>query len=192
MKFISPNGRTFSHPLRERAYGQCWTISEETDAAWRMYTPGGNGVRLKSTIQKLYHSLVHAQNSYANMSCFIGRVQYKKEDELSSWFNDTKWVKQNLFKVGSKGQAKSLLFKRKEFEPEQEIRLLYLDPHNEGSDDIYCHEMKVSDVIEEITFDPRMKENLYETLHSVLVKLGYTGNINKSKLYHIPDYVHNF
>jgi hypothetical protein len=186
MKFKKKiDGDFFKHPLRDRVYGQCWTTTEETDAAWRMYIPDGNGVRLKTTIRKLHHSLENAQDAYATMSCYIGRVEYKTEDELSAWFSDSLWVKDHLLSVGCRGQAESLLFKRKEFEPEQEIRLIYLEPHNRGDDDFYHYELNPSEVIEEITFDPRMEDGLYETYSSIIHKLGFSGEINKSRLYQI-------
>jgi hypothetical protein len=179
------DGGFYKHPLRDRVYGQCWTTIEETDAAWRMYIPDGNGVRLKTRIRKLHHSL-SAQQGYPMMSSYIGRVEYKTEDEISAWLSDPQWVKDHLLEVGCRGQAESLLFKRIEFEPEQEIRLIYLDPHNRGDDDFYHYEVDPSEVIEEITFDPRMEDELYETYSSIIRKLGFSGEVNKSTLYRVP------
>lgn len=186
MIFKKADGDSFKHPLRDRVYGQCWTMTEETDTAWRMYIPDGNGVRLKTTIRKLHQSITNAQDAYATMSCYIGRVEYKTEDELSASFSDPQWVKEHLLSVGCRGQAESLLFKRKEFEPEQEIRLIYLEPHNKGDDDFYHYELDPSVVIDEITFDPRMEDGLYGTYLSIIHKLGFSGEVNKSKLYQIP------
>jgi hypothetical protein len=186
MRFKTTNGDSFNHPLRDRAYGQCWTIIEETDAAWRMYVPSGNGVRLRTTIRKLYQSMTNAQTLYATMSCYIGRVEYKTEDALSACFTDPQWVKEHLLEVGCRGQAESLLFKRTEFEPEQEIRLIYLEPHNRSDDDFYRYQLNSSSVIQQITFDPRMEDDLYETYSSIIHKLGFSGEVNKSKLYQIP------
>lgn len=194
MKFRKANGQVFCHPLRDRVYGQCWTLTEETDAAWRMYVPHGNGVRLKTTIGKLHRSLEHSQNNsghgYASISCFIGRVQYKTQDELEGWFLDPTWVKEHLWGVGSQGQAESLLFKREAFEPEHEIRLIYLDPHNSGTEDFFSYAIDPSNLIEQITFDPRMKDGLYEKNVSSLRSLSYGGTIDKSDLYQIPNIEH--
>lgn len=186
-KFKKADGELYKHPFRDRVYGQCWTKTEETDAVWRMYIPNGNGVRLKTTINKLYQSLVDAkETSYVETHCYIGRVEYKTEDELRAWFNDKKWVQEHLLNIGCPKQAESLLFKRTEFAPEQEIRLIYLEPHNKGDDDFYHYEVDPSVVIDEITFDPRMEDGLYETYLSVIHKLGFSGEVNKSSLYQIP------
>ena len=85
-----------------------------------------------------------------------------------------------------------MLFKRKEFKPEQEIRLIYLEPHNKGDDDFYHYGLNPSVVIDEITFDPRMEDNLYETYLSIIQKLGFSGEVNKSKLYQIPFFEISF
>ena len=185
IKFRKKDGSLYKHPFRDRVYGQCWTTIEETDAAWRMYIPDGNGVRLKTRIKKLHYSL-SVQSGYPVMSSYIGRVAYKTEDEICAWLSDNQWVKEHLLGVGCRGQAESLLFKRKEFEPEQEIRLIYLDPHNRGVDNFYHYEVDPSEVIEEITFDPRMEDDLYETYSSIIRTLGFFGEVNKSMLYKIP------
>ncbi|EPK9348293.1 TPA: DUF2971 domain-containing protein, partial [Klebsiella pneumoniae] len=38
-------------------YGQCWTENEDTDAMWRIYSPEKRGVRVKTTIRKLFLTL---------------------------------------------------------------------------------------------------------------------------------------
>lgn len=180
------NGELYMHPLRERVYGQCWTLVEETDATWRMYVPDENGVRMKTTIRKLHQSLHRSLDSYNSISCFIGRVEYIDENELIARLSDRKWNKEHFVDVGSQGQAESLLFKREAFFPEQEIRLIYLDPHNIGRDDFYSYKIDVSNFIEQITFDPRMKDNLYNTYSKIIRKHGYSGDIGKSALYRLP------
>jgi len=183
------------HPLRDRAYGQCWTLNEETDAAWRMYVPMRNGVRLKTTIKKLYQSLIHSLHAsndpqwkengtidpLAETACFIGRVQYKKEEEVKSWFTEPR-----LTNIGSQLQAESLLIKREAFVPENEIRLIYLDPCNNGTNDYYTYNFELSNIIEQITFDPRMVDGLYDTYSRILHKFGYAGDISRSTLYQVP------
>lgn len=200
MIFKDRNGNSFKHPLRDRSYGQCWTLTEETDAAWRMYAPEGNGVRLKTTIKKLYKSLEQSLHELcfpggmkqgiidplAGTACFIGQVQYKTEAELSSCFSDPKWVEKHLWNGSNREQAESLLLKREAFKPEQEIRLIYLDPQNNGDD--FYHYTVEKDFIEQIIFDPRMEDDIYEAYSSILRKYSYFGDIGKSTLYWIPHF----
>lgn len=80
-----------------------------------------------------------------------------------------------------------MLLKRTEFEPEAEIRLLYLDPRNKDHGDCFSYPIDPFSVIEEITFDPRMEDTQCTTYESILRSYGFTGEINKSWLYKAPD-----
>lgn len=188
IRLIKPDGSTIPYPLRNRAYGQCWTLTRETDAFWRMYIPKGSGVRLRTSIRCLYKSLENnCKNPYPSMSCFIGRVDYRTEEELTKCFNDKEWVNDNFHGQGTQGHVDTLLLKRKEFEPENEVRLLYLDPSNKDHGDYFPYSINPSSVITEVTFDPRMDDKLYATYESILKSLDFTGVINKSQLYKVPD-----
>lgn len=192
--FKESNGNSFKHPLRDRFYGQCWTLTEETDAAWRIYTPEKNGVRLKTTIGKLlkkFQQGIKKKVEYQRQDainapyyCYIGRVQYQPDEEISAFFSN----EGNLLGVGSQGDVETLLFKRKEFEHEQEIRLIYYDVNNAGREDLYTYPMNASGLIEEITFDPRMDEELYKAYSYCIKNFGYTGSIEKSTLYRVPNF----
>lgn len=179
------DGSFLPYFLRNRVYGQCWTDIQETDSFWRMYSPDKNGVRLRSTIGKLYRSLERSRVSHGN-SCFIGRVQYKSETEIKRLFNDKVWVEKHFRGRGTEGHAETLLIKRNEFRPESEIRLLYLDPHNIDYGDCFAYNYMPSAVISEITFDPRMSASLYKTYKAILRYAGYSGEVNKSTLYRSP------
>lgn len=39
-------------------YGQCWTINEDTDALWRIHSHDQTGVKVRTTIRKLFDNLV--------------------------------------------------------------------------------------------------------------------------------------
>ena len=186
LRYERKDGSTVPYPLRNRVYGQCWTIVPETDAFWRMYVPPREGVRIKSTIRKLHRSLELSCSAYASMSCFIGRVQYKSEEEITSLFNDNDWVKDHFRNQGTPGHVETLLLKRTEFIPESEVRLLYLDPHNRDHGDSFSYDFDPSSTILEVTFDPRMEDTLCQTYESILKISGFTGEINKSHLYRTP------
>ena len=188
IRLLRPDGSASPYPLRNRAYGQCWTLTKETDAAWRMYVPSGKGVRIRSTIRKLYTSLEkRCPVPYASMACFIGRVEYKSGEEITALFNDKEWVNRNFRGQGTHGHVDTLLLKRKEFEPEAEIRLLYLDPHNKNHGDLFTYLTEPYSVIEEVTFDPRMERNVMRDVQSILRSYGFAEEINKSGLYKAPD-----
>lgn len=71
------NGRTVSFGMRESLFGQCWTLNWESDAMWRIYSPDKNGVKIRTTIKKLFESIYNAiPTGKRNVSCFIGKVEY--------------------------------------------------------------------------------------------------------------------
>ena len=181
-----PDGSRCPHPFRNRSYGQCWTLNQETDAFWRMYVPEGDGVMLQSTIGALYRSLERSQVSHTT-SCFIGRVRYKSRTEIEALFNDKTWVKKHFLGKGTRGHLETLLLKRLEFKPEGEVRLLFFDPHNKDYGDLFSYATNPISMITEVTFDPRMADSLFETYKSILLSNGFTCEICKSALYRAPQ-----
>jgi hypothetical protein len=121
------------------------------------------------------------------MACFIGRVEYKSGEEILALFNDKEWVIHNFRGQGTQGHVATLLLKRTEFTPEDEVRLLYLDPHNKDYGDSFTYQTEPSAFVEEVTFDPRMKDTEFCTYKSILERYGFAGEINKSGLYKAPD-----
>ncbi len=181
------DGQNFKHPLRNRVYAQCWTLTEETDATWRIYVPRGNGVRMKTTVSKLHKSLWDDRGAQAKQACYIGKVDYKTEEEIEELFSDKTWILNHLFGSGPDGPVDSLLFKRMAFQPEHEIRLIFLDFSYEGKNHLFEYKIDPSDIILDITFDPRVDDSVYETYSSILRQVGYNGKITKSTLYRVPD-----
>src|SRR5690242_11445926 len=50
-------GRAVSlEPLHRSWFGQCWTTNEDSDAMWRIYSHDQKGVRVGTTIRKLFSS----------------------------------------------------------------------------------------------------------------------------------------
>jgi len=177
-------GKVSKSTLRKRGYGQCWTLNIESDAMWRIYSPDKNGVKIQTKIRKLFQSLYSTQTSYASISCFIGKVKYYPKKEIEQLIND-RIAGRNQFN-GSIGQARSLLFKRNAFKHEKEIRLIYLDPHNQANSNVYLYPCDPLSLIDRITFDPRMSPRLYNIYKKHLKGIGYRGTLVQSGLYRPP------
>ena len=62
--------------LQEQIFGQCWTLLPKTDAYWRMYSHNINGVRIKSTVHKLFNAIFDNHSNASLASSFIGKIRY--------------------------------------------------------------------------------------------------------------------
>ena len=180
------NGDTSKSVLRNRAYGQCWTKTTESDAGWRIYAPNHDGVKIRTTVNKLFKSLHKSQTTYANTSCYIGEVKYHSQKGISKLVSDRLEIR-DKFK-GSIGQARTLLFKRNAFKYEREIRLIFLHPKNESRSSIYSYQCDVLSLIDSITFDPRMKSSVFNIYKKHIKELGFKGRIIHSGLYKAPNF----
>src|SRR3990170_3523128 len=62
-------------------YGQCWTLNQESDAMWRIYSPDKNGAKVKTTIRRLHKAIYNPNNEFASLSYYIGKVMHMTEEK---------------------------------------------------------------------------------------------------------------
>lgn len=164
-----------SKVFRNDIFGQCWTLKRESDAMWRIYSQDKNGVRVRCTIRAILES-IHRLNPDANLnSIFIGKVEYLAQKDLISKL-------MLVDDIYGREVAKSLLYKRVEFNHESEVRLictsgvgvnckLNVDPHK---------------IFDEIVFDPRMNKHIYKAYSDLLISQDFKGRVSQSVLYQLP------
>jgi hypothetical protein len=63
-----PDGRVFEIRFRNTFYGQCWSLTRESDAMWRIYSPDKNGVKVKTTIRKLFSSFFNIVETHRKVN----------------------------------------------------------------------------------------------------------------------------
>lgn len=172
-------------PIREKLYGQCWTYNKETDFMWRVYAPNKDGIKVKTTIRKLYNEFV-AKHHDKKALVFIGNVEYDDWEKIKKYFEALKLT--DIF-MDTSGQSivSTLLIKRTEFLPEKEIRIIYWSNwfSAEGSKIVHMS-VDPNKLFEEVTVDPRIDKIRFESIKKIITKVGYTGQINHSELYSIP------
>lgn len=178
---LKADGNEYFSVLRDRAYGQCWSLNIESDAMWRIYAPNKNGVKIETTVTKLFNSLYRSTSTYPRMSCFIGKVDYHSKKSLTAMARDVRDGGKSA--VGSYNQAKSLLIKRIAFKHEEEVRLIYLEPRNCADNKIHSYEYDPFVNISALTFDPRMNESLFSVYKNHFKSLGFQGRVIRSGLY---------
>ncbi|HKI55431.1 MAG TPA: DUF2971 domain-containing protein [Anaerolineales bacterium] len=165
-------------PMRDSIYGQCWTLHRETDAMWRIYSHDKSGAKIRTTPRKLLSALASSKQPMSYHTCFIGKVEYKTQKDL---IDSLKAI--DLLESSGAGLAQSLLYKRREFSHEKEIRLIY----SEGSKDICPFNINPNELFEEIVFDPRMDRLMYEAYKKAVTGSGFVNRVAQSVLYRPPE-----
>jgi len=180
------DNRTAGFGMRDDFFGQCWTLHRETDAMWRIYSENQTGVKVRTTIGKLFNSLYSTLNDTPDLHCWIGRVEYLTKKVLieqiqSGFINEVPILNSN-----GVGLAQTLLIKREEFRHEREVRLLY-SKRNKEKKRVHKYEMNPNEVFDQLIFDPRRPDA--DNLHLVefFKDNGFTGYIGSSQLYQLPD-----
>jgi hypothetical protein len=180
--------------IRECLYGQCWTLNiEETDALWRIYSPSKNGVRVKTTLKKLWDGFYNERHPSAMISFFIGKIIYESATEIQKYFEEPGNL-QEIFSSDATGIVNTILIKRKEFEHENEVRLVFRadDKKYDITKRIYQYDFNPINMFDEILFDPRFDDGIYEIMKSEFNRRGFTNPIEKSTLYQAPKFQMKF
>ena len=177
-------GEFASFEFHDKFYGQCWTLHRASDAMWRIYSADGTGVRIRTTIRKLLNSAVETLGEWSNVQCFLGKVDYLSEKELGEFsqtvFRDIGYAKARDF-------AKTLLVKRRAFQHEKEIRLLYFEKEEGARDDLFRYSIDPNGLIDQIMTDPRLSKDDSEKLKKQITdELGFAGTVMRSLLYAPP------
>ena len=175
-----------------RIYCQSWTATPETDTMWRAYSPNKECVRIRVSTTKLVQSFGDAN---VGESCFLGEVNYVTREEIDNQLLDGKacYLLQGrggtVDGVYGLGWVPALTRKRLEFKPEHEYRLILAKKNDSAGINaprFHSYDFESKSLIEEVTLDPRSAE--LNGLTQMLRDLGYSGTVNKSNLYQVPEY----
>jgi hypothetical protein len=191
-------------PIKDKIYCQCWSTNKESETLWNIHScPDSKSVKIRTSGEKLMEYLYDINNQFHYLSYFIGGVSYVSEEfilellqeGISKYFNST---------TGGMSIIQSLFIKRKAFECEDEVRLVFNVPNSSDVDfskianiwDIknkfFPFKIDINDVIEEITFHPNLKDIECTEMETEIRKMGYTGEINRSKLFTKEDIILDF
>ena len=185
--------------IRDRIYCQCWSLREECEGLWKTHAKNAKDeykyVKIKSNANKLMEYLYDTNNIFHYLSYFIGRVKYFEEDFFEDLIKDGVGQYFNSIMSSYMAIIHSLLIKRKAFEYEDEVRLIFNVSEKEDVDhsavinnwdltsDYFTYKIDINNVIEEITFHPYLDEGEYLIYEQEIKALGYKGEINHSNLY---------
>lgn len=175
----------FESGIRNNSHGNCWTKKPISDAIWRIYSHDKKAVRIKSTPDVISRNITNGLHGYPNSKLYIGKVEYLYTNQIKA--------KAKIFAKGvmsgdlCKAAAESLLFKRKAFSHEEEVRVLIIDQHDISRDGILNINVDPHDLIQSVVIDSRAPTELVDVYSTYLKnELKFKGNISKSTLYDIP------
>ena len=156
------------YSFHEGMFGQCWSLAQESDAMWRVYSPNRTGIQITTSPEKF--KLLGGVKRW-----YLGKVTYFKS------------IEELLKKSKSqKSPFSDALFKRFAFEHECEVRFL---TNGEFLDQFKLRQTHVSLpvapplFIEDITIDPRADEWYVETITKYCERIGLGIKPAKSTLY---------
>src|SRR5579864_1615343 len=172
-------------------YGQCWTLNNETDAMWRIYSLHKDGARVSTTVGRLLRSILVESDPYLSMAYYIGSVGYRTEEQIRDTFENQENATAVAFDQTGRNQARMLFLKREEFRHEREVRLLYRwwehDTGEQRLEEVRQVAIEPSALFDDVLFDPRLDETTLPTRTSELRTLGFANHIGQSTLYKVPN-----
>ena len=196
-QMVLPSGEKGSAmDLIPGVFGQSWTLQEESDAMWRIYSKvdkkkpddylDDTAVRIKTTGRKLF-DVIYTDDKDYNTS-YIGTVSYLSQDDFLNLQNSLSPLNpMDLSEVF----VKSCFFKRTPFEHEREVRpiLIYPPKHENFGKDGVSFDIDFDNLIDEMVTDPRLTPDEYRTVRGQLIGLGAKSNkVRNSELYNIPPH----
>ena len=172
-------------------FGQCWTYHPESEAMWRIYSHDNKGAKVRTTPRKLLTAIYDPKNPFHQMSYFIAHIQYSKESEIRKAFEDPSFAQGIILDSSGRNQIVPLQIKRKEFEYEAEIRLIFKynkeGDNRELTQDAWSFPTDPFSLFDEVVFDPRMSGDDFAKYSDELKRLGFNKAIEKSQLYQAPN-----
>lgn len=178
-------GERGNFSFHEDVYGQCWTRHTASDAMWQIYSDKKDAVRVRTTVGQLIDGLCAAHGEWAHAACFIGRVEYLSETRLKAFAR-------TIFKDGITPEsiACSLLVKRKAYEHEREVRLIYIERENaKHPDGVYKYAINPHTLFDQAMIDGRMTYEQYKPFkEEVMRRTGLLDQqVKRSLLYRQPE-----
>lgn len=167
--------------LANQVYGQSWTLQNESDAMWRIYSNikkiNDVAIKVKTTSRKLFDAIYTDDACMATTS--IGLVQYLYKNELNKWLKSLNLTGAQDF---GKHVVPSMYMKRKPFAHEMEVRPIVFLDHDAGPGLFYDIDPNL--LFDEYVIDPRLDNATATKVMTKLLKAaGDPKKVKQSMLY---------
>lgn len=163
----------------ERFYGQCWSLNEDTDAMWRIYSHDKQSVRIKTTVIDMIKILDQTRGMMWTAPIF-GKVNYLTDEDIICWLREFEKMGWGSF---INVHPKSLFLKRKEFCHENEVRFILFQTFDYDVSEYIELKVTPSQFIKEIALDPRLSDSECERMRDEIRLLEQSIPIIQSNLY---------
>jgi hypothetical protein len=184
----TPDGLASLKPFHDRWYGQCWTMHRDSDAMWRIYSKEKDGVRVSTTIRKLFQAICDTSDQFVKLKFFIGQVQYHERSEIEEFLRNISFS--DLAFGGQNNKfASTLCIKRPEFEHEKELRVLIHDADQSTTGDVLIIRFEYDAALDDAVFDPRLSDAEFQKLKKEVEGLGCSLPISQSDLYRMNEVI---
>lgn len=174
--------------ISKRIYGQSWTLKEESDAMWRIYSIYSEdkkfnldemAIKIKVQVRNLF-DLVYTEDS-CMATTSIGEIQYKTTQEIEEWRNNLRCAKIDFLKFSEE----CLFMKRDSFQHEEEVRIIISECTEKIAQEFLEFKIPNIGIFEEYILDPRL--NNQEDIDNVVKLISECGVekslISRSSLY---------
>lgn len=172
------------HPRSQALFAQCWCQTAMTEAMWRIYSPHGTGVRIRTTKERL-EAAVGKWAKSKGYGYREGAVDYLEPGPINRFYKQMEADLSARYSV--KRAADALFVKREAFGHENEWRSV-----------LYCKDVPAEtkgievpvdphELIDGVVLDSRAPTQLVDALALYFnKKLGYKGDVKPSSLYKPP------
>lgn len=158
-----------------RPFIMCFTKRKASEAMWRIYSRDGSGVQIVTTVGRLKNLVA---GCYSDFDCYLREVIYDDDIEKEDFFVN------NFPKATMQEKTIECLFhKRRAFDHEEEVRLVLYSKTDRPDSDVHTLHHDPSNVIENVILDPRINYRTEDLQIRTLQRLGFKGDVYKSKLY---------
>lgn len=167
-------------------YGQCWTTAADSDAMWRIYSRDKDGVRLCTTIERLFATIWDENDEFNGLNNYVGKVHYYKRSAIEQFMKSTAF-----WDIASGGHTEKfaalLCVKRTEFRHEKEVRVLRHD--QSACSKVVTIGLEPNKIFDDVVLDPRLDADEFDCQKKLLENAGCILPIRQSQLYKVDPNV---
>ena len=166
-----------THVTRTMAFVNCWHGgATESAAMWKMYGTATGSVVIQSSYEKLVRALPAAVEEMNIFFLGVGVIRYMN-------YNSEDWIP-------VRGNAITpFLYKRKEFEYEQEVRALAFaaPPPTNGTRGVSI-DVDVDELVDSIRVQPTTSDWARDAIRDVIAQYGLNARVKPSQIDLAPRY----